>query len=603
MYISGGTVERLEKSSLPEGAEVKSACYGLNSADLTISSPKPFRAIFNTFYFPGWKAYINGREVEITPTKPHGLISFEVKAGESIVRLRFEDTPLRTLGSIISAWSLLSLLALIALPMVRRVERGLHLPDRRLSGWQWSMQAILIIALFSIKAGYLDRKETWLRRSRFDGVKLEGIQVPLQVNFDDEMTLLGYEIRTSTVGSGETLHLDLYWRARRKLREDYSIFVYLLDSQLNLYGQKDSQHPGGYPTSRWNPEKYAKDTHKVLVLPGTPPGEYELRVGVYFQDTLEKLNVLNEHGIPIGNSIVIRGVRVVRPKSQPQVEDLNIKRYFFRKLGGQLELLGFDSAPKTVKPGEEVYSTFFWRALDEMGERFFSIVELVGEEGDMRILDSFPVGGDYHPTTNWEAGELLRQRRRFLIPAEVSEGVYKLFLSVIDEDKVPLDEPVLLGEIEIESLKRLMMVPTIQNPMRLSLGGFVTFLGYDLEEREVRPGDSLRLVLYWRAEGEMERSYKVFTHLLDERGRIWAQKDNIPCNWTRPTTGWVEGEVISDVYELIVEEGAPFGEYVLEVGMYEEATGERLMVFDDEGKFVGDRILLGKVEVGSIKTP
>jgi hypothetical protein len=181
--------------------------------------------------------------------------------------------------------------------------------------------------------------------------------------------------------------------------------------------------------------------------------------------------------------------------------------------------------------------------------------------------------------------------------------VYKLFLSVIDEDKVPLDEPVLLGEIEIESLKRLMMVPTIQNPMRLSLGGFVTFLGYDLEEREVRPGDSLRLVLYWRAEGEMERSYKVFTHLLDERGRIWAQKDNIPCNWTRPTTGWVEGEVISDVYELIVEEGAPFGEYVLEVGMYEEATGERLMVFDDEGKFVGDRILLGKVEVGSIKTP
>jgi len=59
----------------------------------------------------------------------------------------------------------------------------------------------------------------------------------------------------------------------------------------------------------------------------------------------------------------------------------------------------------------------------------------------------------------------------------------------------------------------------------------------------------------------------------------------------------VAGEVIVDEYELTVESNAHGGDYVLEIGMYEEGTNLRLGVLNEEGQIVGDRILLGKVRI------
>ena len=84
---------------------------------------------------------------------------------------------------------------------------------------------------------------------------------------------------------------------------------------------------------------------------------------------------------------------------------------------------------------------------------------------------------------------------------------------------------------------------------------------------------------------------------MDDEDRIWAQKDSVPAGGTRPTTGWVRGEVIVDEYELAVDADAPGGDYILEVGMYEEGTGLRLRVLNEGGQIVGDHILLGKVRI------
>jgi len=142
-----------------------------------------------------------------------------------------------------------------------------------------------------------------------------------------------------------------------------------------------------------------------------------------------------------------------------------------------------------------------------------------------------------------------------------------------------------------------MALPSIENPTEINLGDEVTFLGYDLSATVVRPGDTLRLTLYWQARREIVGWYKVFTHLLDDEDRIWAQKDSVPVGGTRPTTGWVKGEVIVDEYELAVDADAPGGDYILEVGMYEEGTGLRLRVLNEGGQAVGDRVLLGTVRV------
>ena len=138
--------------------------------------------------------------------------------------------------------------------------------------------------------------------------------------------------------------------------------------------------------------------------------------------------------------------------------------------------------------------------------------------------------------------------------------------------------------------------PPIQHPLKATLGNQIQFLGYDLDTVSIKPGQSLHLTVYWQALTEMDESYTVFTHLLDKEDRIWGQKDNVPLKGTLPTCCWVKDEVIADEYEIPIQPDAPPGQYVIEIGMYQLETGQRLEVREGpEGK--EDRILLGTVEV------
>ena len=68
---------------------------------------------FNTFYYPGWHAYLldpdNGATLEELPIALRGelgLMTVRVPAGVGHVLLRFEDTPIRKLGTAVTFASL-----------------------------------------------------------------------------------------------------------------------------------------------------------------------------------------------------------------------------------------------------------------------------------------------------------------------------------------------------------------------------------------------------------------------------------------------------------------------------------------------------------------
>jgi hypothetical protein len=90
------------------------------------------------------------------------------------------------------------------------------------------------------------------------------------------------------------------------------------------------------------------------------------------------------------------------------------------------------------------------------------------------------------------------------------------------------------------------------------------------------PGDSIRLTLHWRALQRMKTSYTVFVHVIRGSGAILTQRDAIPANGARPTTTWVPGEYVADVYELTIPRDAARADYLIEVGMYDARTGQRL---------------------------
>jgi hypothetical protein len=237
----------------------------------------------------------------------------------------------------------------------------------------------------------------------------------------------------------------------------------------------------------------------------------------------------------------------------------------------------------------------YWQALRDVDDDYILTVQLRDEGGEVWAEQTDrPVDATY-PTREWEEGEVLRDWHDMALPADMPQGSYEVFLKVMGKE-VPLGE-VSLGNVEVRGRPHYFTLPELEYPLEVMVGENVKLAGFDLEDEEIRAGGILWLTLYWQAMGEMETSYTVFTHLLDASNQIRAQKDSIPGGGSLPTTGWIEGEVITDRYDLVVDTDAPPGEYVLEIGMYDAVTGDRLPIYDSKGESLGDRVLLHTISV------
>ena len=56
-------------------------------------------------------------------------------------------------------------------------------------------------------------------------------------------------------------------------------------------------------------------------------------------------------------------------------------------------------------------------------------------------------------------------------------------------------------------------------------------------------------------------------------------------------------EVVSDQLVIPLVEALPPGEYTVEVGVYDAATGARLPAYDAAGNLLGDHLVLQSVDV------
>jgi hypothetical protein len=127
-------------------------------------------------------------------------------------------------------------------------------------------------------------------------------------------------------------------------------------------------------------------------------------------------------------------------------------------------------------------------------------------------------------------------------------------------------------------------------------GDAITLLGYDLHSEEARPGQILRVTLFWKADDLVQEDYKVFVHLLDAQGQVLAQHDSQPVGGSMPTSSWPVGETVSDNHGVVVPRGMPSGEYRLVLGMYDPQTGRRLSIVRT-GEPAGDSLLLAHIGV------
>jgi len=264
-------------------------------------------------------------------------------------------------------------------------------------------------------------------------------------------------------------------------------------------------------------------------------------------------------------------------------------------------LLGYEVEGDTVHPGEQVTVTLYWQALASMREDYAVFVHLVNSAGALSAQrDTFPGLGNL-PTSQWKPGDTFMDRYRTEIgetayapdEALVRVGLYLPNgprLTAFSIDGHPLGDGVTLTSV------RLIPRPgDFPNSVRINFGDKMALLGYEMDSRVVRPGETLSVTLYWQALAPMDRDYRVFTHLTRDNGDIVAMNDGLPYTSPKRTRRWSPGQVFQEVRPLTVAADAPAGLYDVEMGIY---IGQgRLPIVAVDRHYVSEEMTLVQVRV------
>ena len=262
---------------------------------------------------------------------------------------------------------------------------------------------------------------------RLDWVYLEACGEPCRTNGQPLARLRGYDLHREAVEPGETLRVTLHWEVLRETPTNYILFAQLFGREGTKVGQRDT-YPGlgHYSTSFWRVGEIIADEVPIPVDPAAvAPSRMRLDVGLYEQESGQRLTVVDGAGQPVGTAtagwLKLASAEEVPPP--PVFTDY--------RLGDAIALVGYDleQLPPASGGAGGVRLTLHWVALAPLEQDYTIFVHLIGPGGALAAqADGPPLGGDY-PTSLWSSGEIVADER-LISTKDLPPGTYDLHVGM-----------------------------------------------------------------------------------------------------------------------------------------------------------------------------
>jgi hypothetical protein len=255
------------------------------------------------------------------------------------------------------------------------------------------------------------------------------------------------------------------------------------------------------------------------------------------------------------------------------------------RLEDQVEFLGYDLPQAAIAPGESLRLTLYWRALQPLTRDYRSLAMIASvDERSLLAQDDRPSPGGI-PTRTWPTDRYFVDEHVVAISGMAMPKVYNL--------QVALYDPATGNHLQQEGTTGfggqqivLQMIHVVRSsPVDLTgyqstgdplFGGMIVLQGYRVDSPAPKAGQRLRLTLVWRAERSVPTDFTVFTHLVDANQNQTAGRDSMPLDGQYPTSYWLPGEQVIDVYDLAIPPDAASGPHHLAVGLYDAKSLQRL---------------------------
>ena len=229
----------------------------------------------------------------------------------------------------------------------------------------------------------------------------------LEVNYDNEIELIGLDVEPKTLQAGEPATFTWYWRALKAPTKNWQIFVHF-DSREAKMRQGLDHHPvkGLLKTSLWKPGQIIKDVQTVTIREDFPSGTAVPYIGLYHGDGTEaRMKIVNDaektnDRRAIGPAIPIQGASASNQKGATE-EAVALPSYRATRLSaeevalitidGKLEETVWEKAPKIkLEPFGEGQELETWAKVAYSDEALYVIAYLEDRHiwGDLKERDS-----------------------------------------------------------------------------------------------------------------------------------------------------------------------------------------------------------------------
>jgi 4-amino-4-deoxy-L-arabinose transferase-like glycosyltransferase len=197
------------------------------------------------------------------------------------------------------------------------------------------------------------------------------------------------------------------------------------------------------------------------------------------------------------------------------------------------------------------------------------------------------------------------QQDTFVLPADATRPVYYLYARAFEPaGGIPVGDRLIhmgtsrdgSGQIDGELFRLDPPLPALtpERPASAVIGDAVRVDGSDVAA-VLRPGQSVRLALFWTVQGKLPPgNWEFFAHLVGrQQHQVLAQQ----YNQGFPVDQWRPGDRVVSWFDLAVPPDAPALVAEIGVGIFDRDSGRRLPVVDPSGKPAGDTVLIGPIRV------
>ncbi|GAB4480227.1 MAG: hypothetical protein Kow00124_26720 [Anaerolineae bacterium] len=217
------------------------------------------------------------------------------------------------------------------------------------------------------------------------------VDVPLSIRYGDLAELVGMSPAAPHARPGETIAIELVWRALRPSDAPLQVYLHSLDSDMV---RRDS-HPatGNLLSTEWQPGQMWAERY-VIVIPedAEPQRVYPLVAGLYDPAADVALAALDAGGSPI--TPIIGRIAINGPFGEIA------PAYRF---GDLFEL----AKPQVQISGDDLEVCLQWRSLKTAAVDYQMFIHVLGPDGQPVVQHDGPPRGGLYPTGTWLPGEVI----------------------------------------------------------------------------------------------------------------------------------------------------------------------------------------------------